>query len=166
MRVATAADAEEVARLHVRSWQSAYRGLLPAEYLDGLRWRDRAERYQFDVVGPDQPMTVVALDGGAIRGFATTGPARDADAEGSGELIAIYVDPDRWGAGIGRLLIADARERLHTRGFVEAIVWVLAGNRRAERFYRIDGWAPDGSGRGEDHWGVAADEVRYRRPLP
>ena len=27
----------EVARVHVRSWQAGYRGLLPDAYLDGLR---------------------------------------------------------------------------------------------------------------------------------
>ena len=34
---ATPEDALEVAGVHVRAWQSAYRGLLPDEHLDGLR---------------------------------------------------------------------------------------------------------------------------------
>jgi hypothetical protein len=37
LRRAEPADAMEVARVHVRSWQVAYRGLLPDAYLDGLR---------------------------------------------------------------------------------------------------------------------------------
>ena len=36
-----------VARVHVRSWQVGYRGLLPDAYLDGLRAEERAERYNF-----------------------------------------------------------------------------------------------------------------------
>ncbi|PLV45124.1 hypothetical protein X011_24520 [Mycobacterium tuberculosis variant microti OV254] len=36
VRRAVAADAPEVVRVHVRSWQWAYRGLLAQDYLDGL----------------------------------------------------------------------------------------------------------------------------------
>jgi hypothetical protein len=35
----------------------------------------------------------------------------------------------------------------------------------AERFYRADGWAPDGQRRTESVWGAVADELRYRRAL-
>jgi GNAT superfamily N-acetyltransferase len=83
-----------------------------------------------------------------------------------GELLALYVDPGSWGKGIGRRLLVEARARLAGRGFVEAILWVLAGNERAERFYRVDGWRPDGARRHDEIWGVTADEVRYRRALP
>ncbi|PZS37154.1 MAG: hypothetical protein DLM62_20725 [Pseudonocardiales bacterium] len=64
-------------------------------------------------------------------GFATTGPCRDDDAANAGELYAIYVDPPAWGRGIGRSLTAEARGRLSRQGFVEAVVWVLAGNEQA-----------------------------------
>ena len=37
LRPAEPDDAMEVARVHVRSWQAGYRGLLPDAYLDGLR---------------------------------------------------------------------------------------------------------------------------------
>jgi hypothetical protein len=50
-------------------------------------------------------------------------------------------------------------------GFGEAVLWVLAGNDRAERFYRADGWALDGGRRQEEVWGVSAEELRYRRAL-
>jgi hypothetical protein len=39
------------------------------------------------------------------------------------------------------------------------------GNVRAERFYRIDRWAPDGRHRTESVWGVTVDEIRYQRTL-
>jgi hypothetical protein len=50
-------------------------------------------------------------------------------------------------------------------GFRNAVLWLLAGNARADRFYRIDGWAPDGPARTDSVWGVTVDEVRYRRAL-
>jgi len=107
----------------------------------------------------------VALEAGAICGFATTGPAGGGDDPVVGELLALYVDRGCWGRGVGRRLITEARGRLLGRGFTNAILWVLAGNERAERFYRADGWTPDGARRREVIWGVAAEEVRFRRDL-
>ena len=161
LRRARLADAAAVAGVHVRSWQVAYRGLLPDEYLDGLRPKDRAQRYTFGELDSQQPETIVAIDHGTICGFATTGPCRDDDRQGTGELLALYVDPARWRLGIGRALIRGARRRLAQQGFGKAGLWVLAGNERAERFYRLDGWAPDGARRVDEIWGVTVDEIRY-----
>ncbi len=76
-------------------------------------------------------------------------------------------------SGLGRVLIGEARRLLAERGHADALLWVLAGNSRAERFYRADGWRPDGSRRQEEigaGWGpdsgAVVDEVRYRRSLP
>jgi GNAT superfamily N-acetyltransferase len=154
-----------VAEVHVRSWQVAYRGLLPAVYLVGLRPEDRARRYTFALQGPDDPVTVVAVEAGAVRGFASVGPCRDEGPAGAGEVYAIYADPDFFARGVGRALITDARDRLTTRGCREAILWVLAGNQRAMRFYERDGWRPDGGRRLEEVHGITVDEVRYRRIL-
>jgi len=46
------------------------------------------------------------------------------------------------------------------------LLWVLARNERAKRFYQADGWALDGARRTEDLGGVTVDEVRYQRSLP
>jgi GNAT superfamily N-acetyltransferase len=165
LRAAESADAMSVARVHVRSWQSAYRGLLPNEYLDQLRPEDRAERYDFASRDPRTPQTIVAVEVGVIRGFATTAPSRDADLAGYGELGALYVDPDYWGRGIGMALVSAARDGLAGLGFGHALLWVLMGNVRADRFYRNDQWAPDGLQRTDTVWGVTVNEIRYRRKL-
>jgi ribosomal protein S18 acetylase RimI-like enzyme len=164
VRLAEPADAMEVAGVHVRSWQHAYRGLFPDEYLDGLRPEDRAARYTFEG-GADQPLTIVALEDGVIRGFAAIAAARGGTDGKTGELLALYVDPAHWGRGVGRRLTVEARDRLTDQGFESAVLWVLKGNDRAERFYRSDGWMPDGARREEEVWGVVADELRYQRTL-
>jgi GNAT superfamily N-acetyltransferase len=165
LRPAEPDDAMAVARVHVRSWQAAYRALMPDEYLDQLRPEDRAPRYTFGSLDPLRPWTIVAMEAGTIHGFATTAPARDPALSNHGELCALYVDPDRWGRGIGLALLSAARTHLAGLGFRKAILWVLAGNVRAERFYLNDGWAPDGVRRTEVVWGAKCDEIRYRRSL-
>jgi GNAT superfamily N-acetyltransferase len=165
IRNAEPEDALEVARVHVRSWQLAYRGLLPEKYLSQLRPEDRAKRYDFAAADPASPKTVVAVEANAILGFATTSPSRDQDLPDYGELCALYVDPDYWSRGIGRLLIAESRRRLVDQGFFHALLWMMAGNERADRFYRRDNWQPDGKLRRDSVWNISVDEVRYRRAL-
>jgi ribosomal protein S18 acetylase RimI-like enzyme len=163
LREARPEDAAAVAVVHVRSWQAGYRGLVPDAYLDRLRPEDRAPHYTFGDPDPSQPATVVAVDGRAILGFATTRPSPDDPR--SGELTALYVDPDHWDRGVGRALLEDARTRLTDHGFGQARLWVFAGNDRAERFYQRDGWTPDGRRREDEVWGVAVAEIGYRRSL-
>lgn len=165
LRPAEPADAMSVAQVHVRSWQTGYRGLLPDAYLDGLRPEERAQRYDFATEDVRAPATMVAIDDGRICGFATTSPARDSDVRACGELCALYVDPEWWGHGVGAALICAARARLAEQGFRSAVLWLLAGNARAERFYRMDKWAPDGLRRTDTMWGVTVDEGRWRWDL-
>jgi GNAT superfamily N-acetyltransferase len=165
LRYAEPEDALEVARVHVRAWQVGYRHLLAHDYLARLRPEDRARRYDFSHTDDDRPVTVVAVHDGAICGFATTAPARDGDVLDHGELCALYVDPDWWGRGVGGALLCEARRRLATLGYQHAVLWHLAGNERAERFYRADGWVPDGAVRAALVWDVTIDEIRYRRSL-
>lgn len=165
IRSAMPADAMAVARVHVRAWQVAYRGMLPDDYLAGLRAEDRAQRYDFASVDPARPRTLVAVEADTVLGFATISPARDEDAAGQGEICALYVEPDCWGRGIGRALAAAARGELYRLGFRNAVLWVAAGNARAEQFYRSDGWTRDASQRAQHVWNVMVDTVRYSRVL-
>jgi GNAT superfamily N-acetyltransferase len=165
LRPAEPEDAIAVARVHVKSWQTAYRMLLPDNYLNQLRPEDRASTYDFASRDPLKPHTIVAVKNSLICGFATTAPSRELDLANHGELCALYVDPNRWGQGIGVALVSAARGRLLELGFRKAILWVLAGNVRAERFYHKDGWISNGLRRSDTLWGITVDEIRYQRGL-
>jgi ribosomal protein S18 acetylase RimI-like enzyme len=193
LREARRGDELRVAELHVRSWQEAYGGLMPAEFLAALEPRDRAGRYRFEA--GEGPTTVLAVDlgeagaeggdggdpsltnnrevrsgsppspGEALVGFVTFGGSRDEDARGLGEVYALYVDPDSHRGGVGRMLIAEARRRLAADGFPEAILWVLQGNDRARSFYEREGWSPDGTTREENPYDIVSNVARFRRKL-
>jgi ribosomal protein S18 acetylase RimI-like enzyme len=174
IRPAQPEDAMGVARVHVRSWQAAYRNILPAEYLDQLRPEDRAAKYDFASRDTLKPQTIVAVEDGInpaihrfanIVGFATTMPVTDSDMPGYGELCALYVDPQHWGKGAGLALVSAARAQMLEHGFRKAILWVLTGNLRAERFYQNDSWAADGVRRKATVWGIEVNEIRYARLL-
>jgi ribosomal protein S18 acetylase RimI-like enzyme len=172
VRRAGPADAAPIAVVQVRSWQGAYRGLLPQEYLDGLDPADAADRWRRGLERNDWPTrgTIVAVSDGQVRGFAHFGPTRDADTDAggsrAGEINAIYVLPEAWGSGLGRSLMTGALSELAAGGYETATLWVLESNARARRFYARAGWTADGSAKRADIGGSPVTEVRYRRPLP
>jgi len=165
LREARAGEELAVARVHVRSWQAAYRGLLDQGFLDALRAEERARRYSFGSQDPRAVHTMVALRDGEICAFACTAPSRDEDAPGAGELCALYADPSCWRSGVGTLLLERACERLRAQGFEQAVLWVLIGNTPAERFYEAHGWRLDGARRDECVYGIDSTVRRYRRAL-
>ncbi|BBY66738.1 N-acetyltransferase [Mycolicibacterium helvum] len=154
-----------VAQAHVRSWQVGYRGLISQGYLDALRPEDRAQGYGFDQMKREGPFTQVAVDGDTICGHVTTGLSRDDDRQGDGEIWAIYVDPARWGTGVGRHLMAAGCEHLRRQGLGAACLWVLSGNARARRFYESLGWRWQGTQRTDNIGDDVVYEVRYERAL-
>ena len=46
VRAATPDDVDAIARVHVETWRSAYRGLVPDEYLAGLSPARRADQWR------------------------------------------------------------------------------------------------------------------------
>ena len=167
IREAVPKDARAIAEIHVRSWRAAYRGQLTDDYLDGLTVQDRLEQHRQSLEQPRAGwVTWVADDAGTVTGFAVTGPSEDADAgERTGELYAIYLDPDQIGTGLGRRLSEHALEDLRSRGFDTATLWVLETNERARRFYEAAGWTHDGTVTSERVDCEMRPTVRYRVAL-
>lgn len=170
IRRALADDALGVATVHVRSWQGAYRGLLPDMYLDQLDVEARRAAWAVTIAAADWPRTgtLVATEAnGNVVGFANVGSARDDDLDPSvvGELAAIYLLPQIWGSGVGRRLMVAAVNVLRDAGFAAAILWVLDGNDRAQRFYEIGGWQLDGATKDIVIAETPLAEVRYRSVL-
>jgi GNAT superfamily N-acetyltransferase len=160
-------DVAELGEVHVAAWQAAYRGMMPDDYLDGLRARDRAEWWAEVVRRPqrDDAVCLVAEVDGRVRGVVLAGPARGDDASGSGEVYALNVHPGSWGSGVGSALLTAAESGLVRAGFHRAVLWVVPGNARARRFYGRAGWVEDDARRVEQVHGVDVEEVRYRRRL-
>lgn len=167
IREAEPKDAEGIAGVHVRSWQAAYRGQLTDDYLDGLKVEDRVDQHRRTLREPmPEWRTWVAEDDGRLLGFAVTGPSEDADADPkTGEVYAIYLEPDRVGTGAGRQLFQHAVDDLRGRGFHTATLWVLESNERTRRFYEVAGWKPDGMVTSERVDCEMRPTVRYRSEL-
>jgi GNAT superfamily N-acetyltransferase len=166
IRPAVEADIPALLDAHARSWRASYGDLLPAGLIeDVLAARDaRGQRWRTRLADPSDPgVFLVAEVAGRVVGLAITGPSRDEDADpATGEVYAIYLDPDVIGRGVGRALFAAAVADLASLGFERATLWVLTGNARARRFYEAAGWQADGATKREVRDVGTLDETRYR----
>lgn len=166
IRDATVDDARGIARVHVHSWQHAYRGLMPQDVLDGLSIEDRAERWVSILAAPEPySRTLVAEERGTILAWASFGAARDDSPVATGELWGIYAHPESWSSGVGHALLTVAEDALRDAGHTSAYLWVLAGNERAARFYQRHGWAADGGTKVDERPGMSLLEHRRAKQL-
>ncbi len=161
VREATPADAAAIARVHVDTWRSAYRGIVPQSHLDQLSYEARTRRWQTMRQDPQAGVgTFVAETAEArIVGFAGGGPERGADPAARGELYAIYVLAEHQRSGVGRALTLAVVERLGAAGFSSMVVWALADN-PSRRFYERLGGEPAGS-RDIEIGGLVLRETAY-----
>lgn len=171
VRAPEPSDGPQIGRVHVRAWRRAYAGLMAPQVLAGLDEVERGEAWHQRLVARQRRRAepevefLVAERGGEVVGVATVGPDRD-DPAGAGELRMLNVAPEAWGTGAGPALLTAAEGQLADLGFDEAVLWVVAGNLRARRFYERQGWRPDGARRTHEIDGHPVPECRYRRALP
>ena len=142
IRYATTEDAAGIARVHAESWRSAYRGIVPDDYLDSIDVEEWAGRHRRNMAeAADSSVSYVAEVRGEIVGWAAGGPNHIPESAYSGELYTIYLLPQYQRIGNGRRLIAAIAGWLMESGFESMILWVLAENWPARQFYEALGGA-------------------------
>jgi ribosomal protein S18 acetylase RimI-like enzyme len=167
IRKARVEDAYGIALVHVRSWQVAYRGHMPDEFLDELDVEKRTNMWRQLTQEPDKIILLAEDTEQNIVGFSLLGPSHDADAiPNTAEVAAIYVHPDKWHQGVGRALLTASLDESRKCKFDQVTLWVLEGNQRARAFYESSGFIQDGTIKDDDHWKTfAVREIRYRLSL-
>ncbi|MDT4905707.1 MAG: hypothetical protein QOH52_3723 [Pseudonocardiales bacterium] len=167
---ATLDEATDIATVHVRSWQRAYRDVLPPDFLCALDPAQRAQGWRRVLAATNLPGegALLARVGEKTVGFVHTCPSRDEDARDAsvGEVTSIYVLPQAWGRGVGRGLMTAALSQLAAAGYGQATLWVIDSNTRAIAFYEAGGFRADAATQVETVGGTSITEVRYRCPLP
>lgn len=134
MRRAKPDDADGIARVYIDSWHDTYAAMLPMGLLCAMTLRGQAARWRAAVRTPGEAVLVAENENGAIVGMASCGRSRDTTLGFDGEVYTLYVDPDRYGAGIGRALLKAAFDWMADRGYASCVIWAHAQN-NARFFY-------------------------------
>ncbi|GAB4083503.1 GNAT family N-acetyltransferase [Myceligenerans cantabricum] len=161
IRPAKAKDADDIARVDIASWRSAYSEILPGSYLSALDASERTALWR-DAVASENTRILVAETRVGTVGFTSVGPSRDEDAEDDDlEIYAIYLHPAAWGSGVARDLMLQVLDRVPAGASIT--LWILQENERAQHFYRRHGFAHDGTERIDEIGGKPMTQLRYRR---
>ena len=140
IRRAKIRDAAGIARVHVESWQAAYKGIIAAEFLDKLSITQKTkERELWLMRPPPGNVVLVAEVEGEIVGFASCGRERTEHSLYTGELYALYLLPSHQGGGIGRKLVEATARVLLAQGHQAMLIWVLTENEARGFYERLGG---------------------------
>ena len=141
VREAKIADAPAIARVNLDTWRTAYREIVPADYLAQLSYEKRETNWRELLVKAEKSEDFVCVaenDEGKIVGFAAGGCERTGKYVYQGELFAIYILEEYQRQGIGRQLVRTVAKKLAELTLNSMVVWVLADN-SACRFYEFLG---------------------------
>lgn len=140
IRSASIVDAGAIARIHVDTWRTAYKDILPADFLERISY-DRSTQWWTGVLSAPPPRSClwVLESKGELIGFAFGGENRAQDLPFDGELQAIYVLQQHQGRGGGRLLFDAVRNSLRENGLRSMLLWVLENNPSRTFYERLGG---------------------------
>jgi GNAT superfamily N-acetyltransferase len=171
VRPARADEADEIARIQLSTWRTAYRRMLPRRVLDDLDPGWLADRWREAVEKPPSPrhrvlVAVEQAQSSYLVGFAAVGPA---DEEEAGPEVAAFtellVEP-RWGRrGHGSRLLAAAVDLWRSDGFSTALAWVYEQDAASLAFLTSAGWEPDGTRRALDVDDLLVPQLRLHVSL-
>ena len=151
-------DRKAISKIYEKSWKFAYQGLIPQDYLDGIPAGNWAKAV--DTPGWN---TLLMLDGGRIVGTASYCHSRFKDWKDYGEIISIYFLPAYMGKGYGRALLQAALDKLAEMGCTDILLWVLAENERAKKFYEKNGFSASGAYLDDNIGGKSLKELQCVR---
>ena len=126
-------DIEQIVDINIKDWKKVYRGIIDDDILDNLNRDKKRKKWQKHYnIGN----VIVAEKAGEVIGYCRYDDNaeyenRDIDSE----IIALYVDCDKLGRGVGRKLVEYVINDLKIKNKSKMIIWCLEKNKNARKFY-------------------------------
>jgi ribosomal protein S18 acetylase RimI-like enzyme len=164
IRYASVDDAEILGIIHAKSWQVAYKGIVPDEYLIRVN-PEKRKRYYSKALSEGWERDALIFVDDEPAGLICIGKCRDIDKSDSyGEIWGIYLLSEFWNKGIGTYLLNWGINELYLQNYAQVSLWVLKNNANARKFYEKNGFTLDGTER-EITLGKPLIECRYTRHI-
>ena len=138
IRVATAVDVPDLARVQLRSALAGFAHIFP-ESIPKPTQRSLNPEWAVLVGGEDASVLLAEADG-RVLGVVAYGPDPAPRRGTDSVLLKLYVVPEQFGNGIGSQLYDRAITQLTRSGFTRVRLWVLEQNLTARRMYERRGW--------------------------
>lgn len=140
IRLATAADINQIAKLYIKSWRQTYTGLLCQEYLDSLTEEAVSERWCSYIKEPRHGIFVAVHEdqdraeaGLRVLGFGAFKPYHRIDD--CIYIESLHVDESCQGQGIGSAIIKQIYAIGKEENYGKMAVCLVKGNDKARALY-------------------------------
>ena len=160
IRLAEARDAEGIASVHSSAWRTAFT-FLPWRFLEAMTASAVLGKWKGAVLRPTTSLFVAVTDGCVVGFLQVRADGRE------GEVMALYVDPSRWGQRVGSTLLSFGEEWLLAHGVDSAVLWTAKESQQSRGFYEDRGWVASGDEQTQ-YLGateIALHEIEYRKSL-
>ncbi|MEF2098178.1 GNAT family N-acetyltransferase [Bacillus sp. CFBP9009] len=138
IRKAMEQDVRGIANVHINSWKTTYKGILPDQYLSSMNLEAKKKNWLRNLKMLHNATFVAESDNGEIIGFAAGGPEQTNDPHIQGEVYAIYFLQEYQRQGLGRKMIKAVIHELMIMEHQNLIIWALKDNPSCG-FYRALG---------------------------
>jgi len=131
VRTARPADAADLARVYIESWQDTYAGMISHTLLATMSLKNHTARWQATIRNAERNTGAVLVaedDIHGVVGLVSLGAARDSGTGFDGEVYTLYVDPAFLGRGAGRALLSGAFDTFKARRLRSCLIWAHARN--------------------------------------
>ncbi|TKC20144.1 GNAT family N-acetyltransferase [Robertmurraya kyonggiensis] len=129
IRKANLSDAKGIARVHVDSWRSTYKNIIPDEFLKKLSYVQRTDLWNCNIKKEGNYVFVAENEEGKIVGFADCGKRETNHVKQSGDLTSIYILEEYQGRGTGKQLMKQLFLQFEELGYQRVFVEVLEDNK-------------------------------------
>lgn len=136
IRKALISDIKQIARVHVDSWRTAYKGIMSDEYLDNLSCDNRERNWKkrlFENKESTEFMYVAENEEEKIVGFASADIDKE-DKQYQGTLYTLYILEPYQRIGIGKELVKSVVKKLKENGINSLKLWAFEDN-PSRKFY-------------------------------
>ena len=163
IRLAVPSDAPDMAEVGMRSWEAAYKHILPADY---IREKNATRPQQFRESITDENTTAYVIQkDGKTAGIMKLAPPADDDVDDTFyEMHYIYLHPDYFRQGIGAQAMKFAFQKARELGKTFMVIWVFAENTNTIEFYKKCGFIADNKSRTQSR-GRDVVIIRMRKTL-
>ncbi|MGE7918985.1 N-acetyltransferase family protein [Viridibacillus sp. NPDC093762] len=141
IRLATTEDIAGIAKVHVDSWRTTYKGIIRQEFLDNLTYSNREALWKRNIErGREGDTILVAVnEEEQIIGFTCGSKTQEGEYPTyDADLTAIYVFEHEQGKGIGKAMLKQLFVEFKKLNYSSSIVKVLEDNSSC-RFYEAMG---------------------------